>query len=105
VNEKISGIVESMERKMLDEAVTRENMAITNKTGLIPPPKYKYRIEVTVRCISWVEEVYDDNLPSALDEVNRRVLKDEPNLKSWDTRLISERELSTNRITRRGSRR
>ena len=64
--------------------------------------KYKYKIGVKVRWMEWPEVVYADNLPDALGEITKRLLKDEPDLKHWQTRLISEIELSTGKLKRKG---
>lgn len=66
------------------------------------PEKYKYKIGVRVRAMVWPEIVYADNLPNAISEVTRRLLADEPELSHWQTRLISEIELSTGKVLRRG---
>ena len=69
----------------------------------IPPPKYKYKIGVLIRAIEYPEIVYADNLPQAISEVTRRVLKYEPNIKTWKTRLISELDMTTMKYLRRGN--
>ncbi len=65
--------------------------------------KYRYKIGVLANCIEWPEIVYADNLAQALSEITDRVLKDNPNLKHWKTRLISELHLPTMKYLRRGN--
>ena len=73
---------------------------ITHKMRL-DMSKYRYRINVKVRTFSWPEIVEADNLPDACNEIQRRLLADEPDLKHWETSLVSEKRLFDGVITRR----
>ena len=71
-----------------------ENQRIVNE-------RTNYRINVKVRAFSWPEIVEADNLPDACDEITKRLLADEPDLKHWETSFVSEKRLSDGKITRR----
>ena len=64
--------------------------------------KYRYKIGVKVRAMEWPEVVYANSLPEAISKVTDKLLQDEPSLKSWKTRLISELHLPTMKYLRRG---
>lgn len=77
--------------------IDREGEGMVNKEY-----KYRYKIGILVRCMEWPEVVYANDLPEAISKVTAKLLKDEPNLKSWKTRLISELYLPTMKYLRRG---
>lgn len=60
--------------------------------------KRTYRIAVKKRCFVWDEYIDADNLPDAISECTRRILKEDPDAKSWETRLRWERDNDGNTL-------